>query len=182
MQPCCSPWVGIPVFSHFPERILRLGEEYVGYSSDESGKKDLDYEILSIGPITLHFEDVNDLSPLTPTMFYKIETSDVTARDCLDHPKGESARGLGNFKPFGNNRKRFRVRVIQLIPGKMMDTWGWLEVKTGHRELVRPKLPKETLQSRTALQNQNLDFTYQDLTDSVIHFAGESRKVTSRSV
>ncbi|GFW48308.1 integrase catalytic domain-containing protein [Trichonephila clavipes] len=128
--------------------------------------------VINSRPLTYISEDVNDLSPLTPAMFLQeIETSDVTDIDCLDHQEiNKRFRHVQTIRE--QLRKRFRIEVIQLIPGKDGHV-RVARVKTETGELVRPVQRLYNLE----LQEPEINLP-KDLTDSVIR-TRRGRKVIS---
>ncbi|GFV82357.1 integrase catalytic domain-containing protein [Trichonephila clavipes] len=101
--------------------------------------------VINSRPLTYIFEDVNDLSPLTPAMFLQeIETSDVTDIDCLDHQEiNKRIRHVQTIRE--QLRKIFRIEYL-----------GQLREQTQHHRKLRPLTVGEVVVVENSLKNRTL--------------------------
>ncbi|GFT86680.1 integrase catalytic domain-containing protein [Trichonephila clavipes] len=101
--------------------------------------------VINSRPLSYIYEDFNDLSPLTPTMFLQeIEMSDVTDTDCLDHQEiNKRIRHVQTIRV--QIRKRFRIEYL-----------GQLREQTQHHRKSRPLRVGEVVVVENSLKNRTL--------------------------
>ncbi|GFT96675.1 integrase catalytic domain-containing protein [Trichonephila clavipes] len=141
--------------------------------------------VINSRPLTYISEDVNDLSPLTPAMFYKKSKRQMKRfrieylgqlREQTQHHRKLRPLTVGEVVVVENSLKNRTLwslaRVIQLIPGKDGHV-RVARVKTETGELVRPVQRLYNLE----LQEPETKLP-KDLTDSVIR-TRRGRKVIS---